>query len=45
MKFLHNYQNNWKGKHCDHVYTVLQKYPMVLKKCIRCFRVFEELEY
>ncbi len=45
MKFYHNYQNDWKGNDCDHVYAVLQKYPMILKKCIRCFRIFEEVKF
>jgi len=42
MKFLHNFQNDWKGKDCDHVYTILdESRDFVIKKCIRCFRIYE----
>ena len=42
MKFLKNYQNALKGKHCDHVFSILdEKQGFVIRKCIRCFRIFE----
>jgi len=43
MKYLKNYQSAWKGKPCEHVYAVLEeRYDSVLRKCIRCFRIFED---
>jgi len=41
MKFYHNYQNDWKGKLCEHVYIVLEEKNGILKKCIRCYRISE----
>jgi len=45
MKFRHNFQNDWKGKFCNHVYIDLEDNRISLKKCIRCFRIFEEVEF
>jgi len=43
MKFYHNYQNNIKRKHCDCVFIVLENnFGVILKKCIKCFRIIEE---
>ena len=43
MKFLKNYQNAWKGRPCDHVFSVLdEKHGSVYQKCIKCFRIFED---
>jgi len=43
MKFLKNYQNLWKGRPCDHVYSVIdERYGSVYQKCIKCFRFIED---
>jgi len=45
MKFLKNYQNEWKGRPCDHVYSVVDdNYGSPYQKCIKCFRIFEDRE-
>ena len=45
MKFLHNYQNDWKGKPCEHVFSVIEeKRGFTIQKCIRCYRIFETIE-
>jgi len=39
MKFLKNYENAWKGRPCDHVYSVIDdKCRAEYLKCIKCFR-------
>ncbi len=42
MKFLKNYQNDWKGEYCDHIFSVLEeKRDFVIQQCIRCFKLEE----
>jgi len=42
MKFLKNYQNDWKGKSCDHIFSVLEeKRDFVIQQGIRCFKLEE----
>ena len=43
MRFYKNYQENIQRKHCEHIFTVLENdFGVILKKCIRCFRIVEE---
>jgi len=42
MKFLKNYQNEWKGKRCDHVYSTLG--GSCYQQCIKCFKFIENRE-
>ena len=45
MKFRRDYQNDWKGKHCDHVYSTLDdNYGNPLQRCIKCYRFIENRE-
>jgi len=42
MKFLKNYQNALKGKHCNHNYFMLdENYGTALMKCSKCYRISE----
>jgi len=42
MRFRHNFQKDWKGKFCYHVFVILEeKNGYAIKKCIKCFRIFE----
>lgn len=43
MRFYKNYQDNIQRKHCEHVFTLLERnYGATLMKCIRCYRIIEE---
>ncbi len=45
MRYYHNFQNDWKGKSCDHVFSILdEKYDYVIQKCIKCFKIEERVK-
>jgi len=45
MKFRHNFVNDVTEKLCNHIFRDLRDERYSIKKCVKCHRLFEDLEY